>query len=637
MRRIAAQLLLFTALITVASCSLFEKKYLDVAPSVANLTNKESNEQIITIKTKSEWKITCSEAWVKISPKTGIGEMDVKISSSYNNTGTERKSTITVTTADKHPLTSSVAVSQPMSYLTLSDKELFFDKNGETKTVSIQSNVNWKMTSDGDSLISFSANTGTDDGTLSIKCLANPQRRIKNYVATFSYAGGFAETLNITLDQQYNEKPEKPELILPENGAVEVSRIATFKWKSSDEEGDELYSTLYYSTDNKTWDSLAPVSDFILEKAIALKSETKYYWYISVDDDHGGIVKSDVWSFTTTKEGLHDHGSYAVYQESDKAVPSTLVFVGDGFTAVSLAEKDGVYDKYMDQAIEAFFSIEPYKTYRNYFKVYKMYAESEEEGATMTKEGISKKTAFAATFTGDGTGMKCDNETLFDFVSGIEEIDVDSVLTILVVNQQKYAGTCWMWTSGRAIAICPISDLSAEKGSQTHFNSLVLHEAAGHGYSHLADEYISSANKGKTIDDDSKAKLENYQSYGWYFNVSTKSDPSAVPWAPFIGRAGYEGVNVIEGGYLFSYGVWRSESISCMINNINYYNVASRYNIVQKIFRVAGEELTFEKFLENDKRGEVAVEAAAASNMLVKSAGKKFIPLAPPVVIDNGR
>ena len=55
-------------------------------------------------------------------------------------------------------------------------------------------------------------------------------------------------------------------------------------------------------------------------------------------------------------------------------------------------------------------------------------------------------------------------------------------------------------------------------------------------------------------------------------------------------KPGYERVGVYEGGFYYSFGVWRPEISSCMVNNIDYYNAPSRETIVKKIMAKAGEQ-----------------------------------------------
>ena len=47
-------------------------------------------------------------------------------------------------------------------------------------------------------------------------------------------------------------------------------------------------------------------------------------------------------------------------------------------------------------------------------------------------------------------------------------------------------------------------------------------------------------------------------------------------------------------------GVYRSEQNSCMNNDIPYYSTISRESIVKRIKAYAGEEYSFEDFVEKD-------------------------------------
>lgn len=76
----------------------------------------------------------------------------------------------------------------------------------------------------------------------------------------------------------------------------------------------------------------------------------------------------------------------------------------------------------------------------------------------------------------------------------------------------------------------------------------------------------------------------------------------SVPWSHFIFDPQYSNVvDVYEGAYGYTRGVFRSEPTSCMHNNIPYYNAISREAMVKRIMKYAGEEYSFENFKANDK------------------------------------
>ena len=101
------------------------------------------------------------------------------------------------------------------------------------------------------------------------------------------------------------------------------------------------------------------------------------------------------------------------------------------------------------------------------------------------------------------------------------------------------------------------------------------------------------------------------QSKGWFQNLSLTGKMSDVPWRDFIFHEKYSGfVDIFEGGYMHSRGVFRSEQNSCMNNEIPYYSTISRYEIVKRIMEYAGEPFSFDKFVENDIVEAVAETAA---------------------------
>lgn len=68
-----------------------------------------------------------------------------------------------------------------------------------------------------------------------------------------------------------------------------------------------------------------------------------------------------------------------------------------------------------------------------------------------------------------------------------------------------------------------------------------------------------------------------------------------------------------EGGYFHTRGIYRSESNSCMNNNIPYFSTISRQEMVERIMKYAGEEFTLDKFYANDNlsAGSVAPEVSS--------------------------
>ena len=178
--------------------------------------------------------------------------------------------------------------------------------------------------------------------------------------------------------------------------------------------------------------------------------------------------------------------------------------------------------------------------------------------------------------------------------------DVSTTLIILIENSNEYSGLCYMYGDGSAVAVVPMSNDPAPYD----FRGLVHHEAGGHGFGKLADEYIyhnsfvSACGYGCG---DVRPAIWNMKSYGFYDNISLTGDWNEIEWSHLIFDPQYSNVvDVYEGAYMHARGVYRSEATSCMNNNIPYYNAISREAMVKRIMKYAGEEYSFEAFKAKD-------------------------------------
>lgn len=278
-----------------------------------------------------------------------------------------------------------------------------------------------------------------------------------------------------------------------------------------------------------------------------------------------------------------------------------IVLLGDGYDAKSIA--DGSYLKTMKQEMEYFFGLEPYTTYRGYFNVYTAFPLSTESGVGTVN--TIRYNRFNTTFTG-GVELKADYDEIFAYALNAPTVtkeNLNQTLIIMVPNSTDYGGMTQMWTSGAAIAFCPLSTYSYPLDSR----GVVQHEAGGHGFGKLGDEYIYH---NAFIDNchckdgcDHGYAFNKYKALGWYENLSFTGKMQSVPWSHLIFDPRYSDlVDIYEGGYMHSRGVFRSEQNSCMNNNIPYYSTISRESIVKRIKRYAGETYSFDDFVKNDKR-----------------------------------
>ncbi len=291
-----------------------------------------------------------------------------------------------------------------------------------------------------------------------------------------------------------------------------------------------------------------------------------------------------------------------------------IVLLGDGYNAKDISS--GEYLKNIKQEVEYFFGIEPYKTYRDYFNVYTAMPLSTESGVGTVN--TIKYNRFNTTFTG-GVGLKADYDEIFAYslnAPTVTKSNLDQTLIIIVPNSTDYGGICQMWYSGAAIAFCPLSTYGYPLDSR----GVIQHEAGGHGFGKLGDEYIyhnafidaCNCTCCGHVDAVNGAKA-----LGWYDNLELTGKMHSVGWSHLIFDDRYSDiVDIYEGGYMHNRGVFRSESNSCMNNDIPYYSTISRESIVKRIKRYAGEEYSFEDFVKNDKRdaGTVSSRAGVSEN-----------------------
>ena len=308
-----------------------------------------------------------------------------------------------------------------------------------------------------------------------------------------------------------------------------------------------------------------------------------------------------------------------------------LVFVGDGFNAEEIA--NGTYLKTIKEEVEHFFGVEPYTTYRNYFNVYTAIPVSVESGIGTLN--TIRYTKFETTFT--SVGLKCNSNAVFDYALRMPTVTRENLkesLVVLIPNTGDYGGITEMYADGAAIAICPLSTDVYPYDKR----GIIQHEAGGHGFGKLGDEYIYH----NAFIDDCKCtccphiwEFNNAKALGWYDNLSLTGKMHEVPWSHFIFDDRYSvRVDIFEGGYRHTRGVYRSEQNSCMNNNIPYFSAISRESIVKRIKRYAGEPYSFEEFVSLDKK--TAAEAATRLMDRPFATGRPYVRQHAPRILPGG-
>lgn len=279
------------------------------------------------------------------------------------------------------------------------------------------------------------------------------------------------------------------------------------------------------------------------------------------------------------------------------ATPVNVFIVGDGFTAESIA--DGTYLSTMKEQVEDFFSIEPYKTYRNYFTVRTSLAVSAEKGVSSAQTLVENK--FNSTYDPWGVGYRCDYDKLRSYASSISSSIDEKALIIVVMNQNTFGGNAHIEDDGCTIAL---TSVCSDGIYPYDARGLVQHYAGGMGFGRLAAEYIEHFDFLKACTCPRCNRISEYyagRAKGWYGNVSLSGSASTVPWKHLIFDSRFSKyVDVYEGAYYHSRGCYKSEPQSCMDSYIHYYNAISRELIVRRIMQLAGKTFNFDDFANKD-------------------------------------
>lgn len=288
-------------------------------------------------------------------------------------------------------------------------------------------------------------------------------------------------------------------------------------------------------------------------------------------------------------------GEVITHQFASKGDGVNIVFMGDCFDAQDIAT--GKYESAINEAIGHYFSVEPYNTYKEYFNIYSVVGLSNDSG--MGTVNTIKDAKFGSQYSLDG--ICPDYETCYEYaLKANTDIMPSQTLVVLVENTTDYGGISYMWGDGSAIAVCPMS----ADAYPYDFRGIVQHEAGGHGFGKLADEYIYHNAFVSTCDCGCCGHLDYFlamKNLGWYRNLELTGDMNDVGWSHLIFHPKYSNVvDVYEGGYFHTRGVYRSEPTSCMNNNIPYYSAISRQAIVERIMEYAGETFNLETFIEKD-------------------------------------
>ena len=320
-------------------------------------------------------------------------------------------------------------------------------------------------------------------------------------------------------------------------------------------------------------------------------------------------------------------GEVTLLQKATEGNGIDLVLMGDIYSDRQIAS--GQYREDMELAMEAFFAIEPLKSFRHLFNVYMVTVVSSVE-----EMGLGS-TAFNTYYALSG-GIGGYDPLAIEYTKNvIGENRMNDAMTVVLLNDPKYGGICMMmesesqndWSSGYSLSYFSVSDRDAG------LISLIQHETGGHGFAKLNDEYVTGIYMYDHIPATERILIEQRAKFGWYKNVDLTNDPASIKWNKFLSDDRYanEGLGTFEGGATYGLGVWRPTYESMMNSSMSGFNAPSREAIYYRIHKLAyGADWVYdyEDFVKYDEinRNTSPTPAAAASTV-------RKIQVTKPVVL----
>ena len=315
-----------------------------------------------------------------------------------------------------------------------------------------------------------------------------------------------------------------------------------------------------------------------------------------------------------TSTDFSKDGEVVILQTHTKGKGIKLVLIGDLFLDTDM-DFDGVYEMRMKEAMEIFFSIEPTKSLQELFDVICIKAVSK-------NNYLGGETALSTNTTKNGIWtFEFDSDNVRKYVQkAIGMSSLNDVLTIMVINSYVEAHSCCHYLGNNFNVAC------CQLNRETSTIQAILHEANGHGFGLLHDEY--RAYEQETIpENEIEIRQREYENAGYWANIDFTNDPKKVKWAHFIldPRYAAEEIGVYEGA-LWGKGIYRptkNESACSIMDGGLRFNAPSREAIYKRAMKLAyGDSWTYdyEEFVKFDEPGR-----AECINTNTRSVNKKIM------------
>ena len=418
-------------------------------------------------------------------------------------------------------------------------------------------------------------------------------------------------------------------------------------------------------------------------------------------DDEGHSLSKTASEFTFPRGQISDFGTIDLGDEftdvngdttpvqymtatADAPKPVTIAVIPDGFTADEL----DTYEMLAKSGIDALMATEPFNHYREYFNVWILKVASNESGANITDGNYNITTArdcYFGSMWGDDDkydDMSANSDLIFDFVrkncpdvkQGIHTLN--EVPVLLIINDSRYGGICHSDYSGKGYCMVPysysggkmywsypeteaksytasarnsnirqVTDQEIQEMGQSigDWRNTLVHEFGGHCFSRLGDEYwyedwdnaVSSISEHSWPVPFSLNISATYNNPGWKSDLLDNDLNALSSLTSKDSR--YSRIGVYQGADVSMFNRWRSERVSCMIDNRFYFSTWQRMIIVKRIMTLSGSTFDADSFWAKDDPTDPLRDGTSnSSNHAQSRLPVRTVPMpAPPVLHEN--
>lgn len=315
-------------------------------------------------------------------------------------------------------------------------------------------------------------------------------------------------------------------------------------------------------------------------------------------------------------------GEITILQTHTKGNGIKIVVMGDQFVDTDMVP-GGFYEIKAKEAVEYYFSIEPFRSLRELFDIILI--------KTVSKNNqMSGETAFSTKMKFDQWGVMSyhdmDTEKCREYIQRILNINnLENISVVMLQNLYTDNSFAIQRYDGFSIGNCPLGFYHDDN----IFAGLVHHEANGHGFGFFSDEYLTGANLEITEED--KKSIDKDHEKGFLCNIDYISDSDEILWSKFIKDSRYdsERIGIYEGAGSSSKGIYRATENSVMrVSYLGLFNAPMREAIYKRAMKLAyGDSWTYdyEEFVKFDTQGRADwIEAMNKANTRSVKADSRF-------------